>query len=145
MKTRKFTKLTAILFALMACTFIACSDSSSHDDDDGEAKEYKVEVGQVNYADYEEIDNANIVYTLNAVKAQRDTLYSRTISGTYQDKGRLNSNQIKELVDQNIGEMDGAEEVAESHMAYADQIGNMILFAFPDTSYQTAMWIYIEK
>ena len=144
MKTNKSTKIFEVLFVLLAAVVTGCANSSSGDDEKKE-KTYKVELGDLNINDYMEYQNwrfdETLVTSYDILKAKRDELYSKTLEGTYQDKGKLSASDLKAFLMENGQE----EEVASDAIMFANKCGNEITAVFADKTYAKATWVYIEK
>ncbi len=144
MKTNKSTKIFAVLFVLLAAVVTGCANSSSGDDEKKE-KTYKVELGDLTLNDYMEYQNwrfdETLVTSYDILKAKRDELFSKTLEGTYQDKGKLSASDLKAFLMENGQE----EEVASDAIMFANKCGNEITAVFTDKTYAKATWVYIEK
>jgi hypothetical protein len=144
MKTNKSTKIFAVLFVLLAAVVTGCANSSSGDDEKKE-KTYKVELGDLTLNDYMEYQTWRFdetrVTSYDILKAKRDELYSKTLEGTYQDKGKLSASDLKAFLMENGQE----EEVASDAIMFANKCGNEITAVFTDKTYAKATWVYIEK
>ncbi len=141
MKTNKSTKIFAVLFVLLAAVFTGCSNASSGDD----KKTYKVEQGDVANADYMEYQtwryDTKPVLSFDVLKEKRDSFYSKTIEGSYKDKGNLSDSDLKAYLMENGQE----EKVAESAINFANICGNEITVFFSDKTHKKVTWVYIEK
>ena len=157
MKTKKTSLTIAMIFALLAVTITACHSPNSPEEGDTRTEtitvtestelpvsSFKFEVGQVIMNDYLPFQNwflENDVHDSAEMKTQRDSLYAKTIEGTYQDKGNLSSTEIKAFLSHN-----GCEDLtANSIIVYANECGNRVAGLFFDPSYQKVMWVYLEK
>ena len=144
MKTNKSTKIFAVLFVLLAAVVTGCANSSSGDDENKE-KTYKVELGDLTINDYMEYQNwrfdETLVISYDILKAKRDELYSKTLEGTYQDKGKLSASDLKAFLMENGQE----EEIASDAIMFANVCGNEITAVFADKTFTKATWVYIEK
>ena len=146
MKTRKSTKLIGMLIALFAFAFIGCSDSGSSDDDGiaGGLGRFNVEVGEITSSDYTAYQTwmgTRSVPAYEDFDEQRDFFVDKTISGTYQNKGRLSESEVRSYlagkgVDSNV-----IDSFINSTQAYG-----AALMSFPknSNSYNELCWIYIK-
>ena len=147
MKSGKLTKLLAMLIALTAVVITGCANESSSSGDSGKEKTFKVELGDIPFSDYEEYDtwrygsSPSPIISFDVLKAKRDELYSKTIDGTYQDKGSLTASELKTFLTDNGQDAD----VAADAIKFADTLGNEITVLFLDDTYATETWVYIEK
>lgn len=149
MKSGKLTKLLAMLIALTAVVITGCANESSSGDGNGKGSEktFKVELGDIPFADYEEYDtwrygsSPSPIISFDVLKAKRDELYGKTLDGTYQDKGSLTASELKTFLTDNGQDAD----VAADAIKFADTLGNEITFLFLDDTYATETWVYIEK
>ena len=142
MKSGKLTKLLAMLIALTAVVITGCANESSSG---GDSQTYKVEIGDVLYDDYDEYQTWRFSpHTINyydTLKEKRDELFSKTIDGTYQDKGSLSAANLKTFLVSN-----GQQEiVAADAISFANEAGNEITVLFLDPTYEYITWVYIEK
>ena len=143
MKTNKLTKILAMLFALLAVLITGCSTPSSDGGSDDDST-YKVEIGAVSCDDwmaYQNWRSSGPILSYNVLKQKRDTLYSQTIDGTYENKGRLSAADVKAYLMQ----YNYSETAANDCIEFADRCGNELALLELNSSTQEITWIYIEK
>ena len=132
-----------MLFALLAVLITGCSTPSSDGGSDDDST-YKVEIGDVSCDDwmaYQNWRSSGPIISYNVLKQKRDTLYSQTIDGTYENKGRLSAADVKAYLMQ----YNYSETAANDCIEFADICGNELALLDLNTSTQEITWIYIEK
>lgn len=164
MKGKKSTKILAVLAAVMSLAFIACSNPNSADDEDlggGNANNesqdngtlaisaspvdcsFNVELGEIssnNYRIYSQRMSEGFVWNSDAYVELRNTWYSQTIEGTYQDRGTLSATELKRFLIQN-----GKNEMEADGTVSSAAYGNELTVLYTDQSFQRMTWVYIER
>jgi hypothetical protein len=80
------------------------------------------------------------VWNSDAYVELRNTWYSQTIEGTYQDRGTLSATELKRFLIQN-----GKNEMEADGTVSSAAYGNELTVLYTDQSFQRMTWVYIER
>ena len=157
MKTKKSTKFIVMLLAFMAAVFMGCTQETyevytethtySTMENPDENFNYKVELGDISMQDYMtyqqwQEDNFGF-YTYEKYEAEKNTLISQTLDGTYENKGTLSALELKAFLMEK-GEIEAVVNSA-INMAALDGSNITKYFTKEGGQYTKATWVYIEK
>lgn len=120
----------------------------------GNGQTFKVELGDISFADYMEFEEWQMNVTsisYEIIRAEKDVLRSQTKDGTYQDRGTVTFAELNEFLAAN----DYDDDMVDSIVSIVNRCGNDIVAVFSDEIEhddvlgfdvpKKTTWVYIEK